>query len=64
MVFGIHARFHELQGDLALDWLRLLGEEHGAHTAFANFLAQLIATGNHAADEGRRFRRFHASSTV
>ena len=46
---GVHARLDDLEGDLAVDRLGLLGHEHPAKTAFADFLQQLVA-----ADDGAR----------
>ena len=41
---AVHARLDDLEGDLALDGLRLLGHEDGAHAALADLL-QAACTG-------------------
>jgi hypothetical protein len=35
---AVHPRLDDLEGDLALDGLGLLGHENGAHAAFADLL--------------------------
>ena len=40
---GIHARLDDLQRHLAADRLLLLGHEHDAEAAFADFFQQFIA---------------------
>ena len=39
---AVHARLDDLEGDLALDGLRLLGHEDDAHAAFADLLQELV----------------------
>ncbi len=48
---AVHARLDDLEGDLALDGMRLLGHEDGAHAALADLLQQLVR----ADDRARRF---------
>src|SRR5207245_5806147 len=38
----VHAGFDDLECDLALDGVRLLGHEYGAHAAFADLLQELV----------------------
>src|SRR2546430_2142882 len=49
---GIHAGLDDLEGDLALDRVGLLGHEDGAHAAFADLLQELVR-----ADHGAGFFR-------
>ncbi len=49
----IHARLDDLQGDLALDRLGLLGQEDRAHAAFAELLQQLVRADHLAEFLGR-----------
>ena len=46
---AVHAWLDDLERDLALHRLRLLGHEDGAHAAFANLLQELVG-----ADDGAR----------
>src|SRR5207249_6688972 len=39
---AVHARLDDLEGDLALHGLGLLGHEDGAHAALADLLEQLV----------------------
>ena len=50
----VHARLDELQGDLALDRLGLLGDPDLAHAPFADLLKQCIAAGDQDVGSGRR----------
>ena len=49
---GVHAGLDQLQGDLALDRLGLLGDPDLAHAAFADLLLQRVT----AADDHARHR--------
>ncbi len=44
----VHAGLDDLEGDLALDRLGLLGHEDGAHAAFADLLQQLVGADRRA----------------
>ena len=50
---AVHAGLDDLEGDLALHRLGLLGHEDGAHAAFANLLKQLVR----ADDRARAFQQ-------
>src|SRR5262249_570724 len=50
----IHARFDDLEGDLALHGLGLLGHEDGAHAAFADLLQELVWADDRAREVGER----------
>jgi hypothetical protein len=49
---AIHARLDDLESNLALDGLGLLGHEDGAHAAFADLLQQLVRTDDRAGTFG------------
>ena len=42
-LFGVHARFDDLQGHFAADWLALLGHVDHAEAALADLLEELVA---------------------
>jgi hypothetical protein len=54
---AVHARLDDLESNLALDRLRLLGHVDGAHAAFADLLQQLIGTDDCPSTFARRNRR-------
>jgi hypothetical protein len=43
---GVHARLDELDRHATPNWLRLLGNPDGSHSAFADFFQQPIAAAN------------------
>ena len=47
MLRGVHARLDDLEGDLPLDRLGLLGQPDVAHAAFAELLQQLVRANGH-----------------
>src|SRR5205814_882349 len=49
-----HARLDDLEGDLALNGMGLLGHEDGAHAAFADLLQQLVRADDRAGCFGCR----------
>ena len=50
----VHARLDDLERDLPLDRLGLLGHPDGAHAAFADLLQQLVRPDLHARTLGSR----------
>ena len=54
---AVHAGLDDLQGDLALDRLGLLGHEDDAHAAFADLLQQLVGADQRARVFGERWAR-------
>ena len=50
----VHARLDDLEGDLALDRLGLLGHPDRAHAAFADLLQQLVRADHRAGALGER----------
>ena len=56
---GVHAGLDDLEGHLAVNRLGLLGHEHPAEAAFADFLEQLVAADDAARPfvDGLFFRR-------
>ena len=46
-LLGIHPQFDELNGNLPLDRMRLLGDKNRAHAAAADFLDQFVFAGEH-----------------
>ena len=50
---AVHARLDDLEGDLALHRLRLLGHPDYAHAAFANLLQELVRADDRAGAFGR-----------
>src|SRR5262249_25684830 len=47
----VHSRLDELEGNLALDGVDLLGEIDGTHTAFTDFLTELVAADDDGVEE-------------
>ncbi len=45
-LFGIHPRFDDLEGDLAMDWCLLLGHEDHTHATLADLLQEFVAIVN------------------
>ena len=50
---AVHACLDDLQGNLALDRVSLLGHENGAHAAFAELLQELVRADDRAWVFGR-----------
>ncbi len=51
--FGIHASLDQFESDRASDRLSLLGKVDRSHAPFADFLAKLVAAGDHGIEQRR-----------